>query len=105
MADLLQLMCSVQPTAIIDSSQNSKVQIPNPKQYSIFKRKPTTGGLKGKPRFQIALAVGTWSFRDLYGGCWLNILYESGVELRKLSRVNSEMFHERRLRMRLIELQ
>jgi hypothetical protein len=60
-ADLLQLMCSVQPTAIIDSSENSKLQIPNPKEYPIFKRKPTAGGLKGEPRFQIALMFGAWN--------------------------------------------
>jgi len=34
------------------------------------------------------LELGTWSFRDLYGRGWLNILYEGGVELRNVSRVN-----------------
>jgi hypothetical protein len=85
-ADLLQLMCSGQPTAMIDSSEHSKLQIPNPKEYPIFNYKPTAGGLKGEPRFQIALVVGTWSFRDLYGRGWLNICMKTAS--------NSEMFRE-----------
>jgi hypothetical protein len=82
-ADLLQLTRSVQPTAIIDSSKNSKLQIPNPNEYPIVKRKPTARGLKGEPSFRIALVVGAWnwSFRDLYGRGWLNILYEGASNI------------------------
>jgi len=52
------------PRAVIrngGSSGNPKFQSSNPKEYPIFKYKPTARGLKREPQFRIALVVGAWN--------------------------------------------